>query len=440
MARTAERRAELGLDLNLDGKDARGDGATVRRYLAQGYADISPEGDFGVLKKIIKESANDDDAYPGGASYALEGCPTTIHYIGRLADGTGSIYDTTREVVDGKNVGGTDDPFTFNVGREKAILGFDAAVGSMHKGEVASFLFLSEYAYGTKGCPPKVVPGAALEVEIELISWKAPLPRFPSQQEIAESRRKRREKDLADYKANPPPSNDEKIEAANKEREAGNVLYAQKEYEKAKEKYDAGFVNIFIGKEEWSRVTSDQDKAKINACKKLLHLNRGMVKLKLERYHDALWDCDKALEIDPCNVKGLYRRCLVYTAKLNNELQKEKDGKFWVCEKAWELHDNAKSDICKAIEEQLKEKEDGADADKSLLRAQNALRRSCAVLKKYTARYKDQQKTLYRDKIMVPLEKQNQAKRIKELKNAQEKIYEDMPELEDDEDEADSAR
>ena len=109
----------------------------VQRYLDKGYVDITEEGDFGVLKKMLSPGAPDDSMPPG----PNEGCPTTVQFVGRIVDG--SIYETTRDVVDGKNVGGTDEPFVFNVEREKAIPGFDVAVKSMHKGETSSFLFLS---------------------------------------------------------------------------------------------------------------------------------------------------------------------------------------------------------------------------------------------------------------------------------------------------------
>ena len=164
---------------------------------------------------------------------------------------------------------------------------------------------------------------------------------------------------------------------------------------------------------------------KINACKKVLHLNRGMCKLKMKRYHDALWDCDKALEIEPENVKGLYRRCLVYTAKLGVELQKETDGEFWVVDKAWKLHDSAKADIDKAIDVQKKE---SGTVDKFIIKAQAALQKSRVKLKAYTANYKEQQKTLYRDRIMAPLEEENRRLAEKERLAATEAVYDDMPE------------
>lgn len=97
--------------------------------------------------------------------------------------------------MDGKHVGGTDDPMKFIVGRGEVVPGFDAAVLSMAKvgarvapppppvlcflwhgtfasrcshvaglvvaqGEVASVVIDAKLAYGDAGCEPKVCCGA----------------------------------------------------------------------------------------------------------------------------------------------------------------------------------------------------------------------------------------------------------------------------------------
>lgn len=43
------------------------------------------------------------------------------------------------------------------------------------------------------------------------------------------------------------------------------------------------------------------------------HLNLAMVHLKLEQYTDVVKNCDSALEIDPTNCKGLFRRGSAYS-------------------------------------------------------------------------------------------------------------------------------
>lgn len=73
---------------------------------------------------------------------------------------------------------------------------------------------------------------------------------------------------------------EDKVEMATKEKEAGNVLFREKEYEKAWKQYDKAFVNVFVGKEEWAELSEDQ-KSFLNAFKAPCHLNRGFCRLKL---------------------------------------------------------------------------------------------------------------------------------------------------------------
>ena len=47
--------------------------------------------------------------------------------------------------------------------------------------------------------------------------------------------------------------------------------------------------------QEWEGFFSEEDKATVRAQKLPLHLNRGMCKLKLGKFEDALWDCDRSV-------------------------------------------------------------------------------------------------------------------------------------------------
>ncbi|KAL3931219.1 MAG: hypothetical protein SGPRY_001215 [Prymnesium sp.] len=52
--------------------------------------------------------------------------------------------------------------------------GLEKGIQLMCTGETARFILRSDYAYGEEGLPPDVPPGASVEFEVELISWKAP--------------------------------------------------------------------------------------------------------------------------------------------------------------------------------------------------------------------------------------------------------------------------
>ena len=140
--------------------------AAVRRpvddldaWLARGYADIS--GDGGVLKKLVRagaprEGRRSGEEVPSHREYLspderpVEGCPVVVQHVGRLLDGR--IYDTSRDVVDGKHAGGTDDPFEFILGRNKVVEGWDVAIATMLQGELSTFVMSASYAYGDEVC------------------------------------------------------------------------------------------------------------------------------------------------------------------------------------------------------------------------------------------------------------------------------------------------
>ena len=46
------------------------------------------------------------------------------------------------------------------------IKGWDAGVATMKKGEKAMLICRSDYAYGDRGSPPKIGPGATLHFEV----------------------------------------------------------------------------------------------------------------------------------------------------------------------------------------------------------------------------------------------------------------------------------
>jgi hypothetical protein len=95
----------------------------------RGFAPLTIDG--GVLKKVLRAGQTPQRV-------PEEGCPTAVQFTARLEDG--EIYETTRNEIDGKLVGGTDDPHEFQLLREKWIRGADLGVASMSVGEVASFV------------------------------------------------------------------------------------------------------------------------------------------------------------------------------------------------------------------------------------------------------------------------------------------------------------
>lgn len=109
--------------------------------------DVSPTGDGGVLKEIIKEGTGEKT--PG------LGAHVEVHYVGTLLDG--SKFDSSRD---------RNETFKFDLGLGQVIKGWDCGVKSMKKGEIAVLTCRSDYAYGKSGSPPKIPPDATLKFEV----------------------------------------------------------------------------------------------------------------------------------------------------------------------------------------------------------------------------------------------------------------------------------
>ncbi len=75
--------------------------------------------------------------------------------------------------------------------------------------------------------------------------------------------------------------------------QAGNFKKALAQYEKMVKVLD---------------VYKEEEKEKTNPSKCVAHLNAALCQLKVNLFQDAKKNCDKALEIEANNVKGLFRR------------------------------------------------------------------------------------------------------------------------------------
>ncbi|XP_018313356.1 FK506-binding protein 59 isoform X2 [Mycetomoellerius zeteki] len=114
--------------------------------------DLTSAQDGGVLKEIIKEGEGD--------SLPTNGCRVKVHYIGSLQDGT--KFDSSRD---------RDKPFTFTLGNNSVIKGWDVGVATMKKGEIAMLTCGPDYAYGKNGSLPLIPADATLKFELEVLDW-----------------------------------------------------------------------------------------------------------------------------------------------------------------------------------------------------------------------------------------------------------------------------
>ncbi|GLT49524.1 hypothetical protein SLA2020_230760 [Shorea laevis] len=219
-----------------------------------------------VLKKILKEGE--------GYDRPSDGTMVQVKLIGKLHDGTIFVKKGYEE-----------EPFEFKIEEEQVIDGVDRSVKTMKKGEVALITIQPEYAFGTTESQQElaVVPAnSTVYYEVEMVSFV---------------------KEKESWELN----SQEKIEAAGKKKEAGNVLFKTGKYKRASKRYEKA-VNFI----DYDSTFSDEEKQQAKLLKVTCSLNNAACKLKLKDYKEAEELCTKVLELDSKNVKALYRRAQAY--------------------------------------------------------------------------------------------------------------------------------
>lgn len=105
--------------------------------------------------RIVTRSPGEGEAMP------QLGNRVTCHYAGRLLDGT--EFDSSYKR-------GT--PFTFRMGLNQVIAGWEEGFGQMRKGQRCTLIVPHWLAYGDKGRPPTIPPKATLIFEVELLDFR----------------------------------------------------------------------------------------------------------------------------------------------------------------------------------------------------------------------------------------------------------------------------
>ncbi|KAA0157949.1 hypothetical protein FNF31_02031 [Cafeteria roenbergensis] len=100
--------------------------------------------------------------HPGDAtSYPKDGMTVRVHYE-TMIEGENLKIDSSRD----RKV-----PLEFRVGLGQVIPGLDVAMKRMSRGQRAKLTIPAAMAYGARGYPPIIPPGAALVMDVELISF-----------------------------------------------------------------------------------------------------------------------------------------------------------------------------------------------------------------------------------------------------------------------------
>jgi FKBP-type peptidyl-prolyl cis-trans isomerase FkpA/FKBP-type peptidyl-prolyl cis-trans isomerase FklB len=140
------------------------EGLLQRRAEARAGAERSAGAEF-LVKAAAEPGAQTTDSglvylelEPGSGESPAAVDEVTLHYHGTLRDGT--VFDSSREGADAT-------PATFALNR--VIPCFSEGLQKMKVGGTSRLTCPSDLAYGERGSPPAIPPGAALQFEVELI-------------------------------------------------------------------------------------------------------------------------------------------------------------------------------------------------------------------------------------------------------------------------------
>ncbi|MDA8018267.1 MAG: FKBP-type peptidyl-prolyl cis-trans isomerase [Thermoanaerobaculia bacterium] len=98
------------------------------------------------------------DLVVGEGDEARPGHQVSVHYVGKLTDGT--EFDSSRT---------RDQPFEFALGQGVVIPGWDEGVAGMRVGGRRRLVIPPHLAYGDRGAGHLVPPGATLDFDVELL-------------------------------------------------------------------------------------------------------------------------------------------------------------------------------------------------------------------------------------------------------------------------------
>ncbi|KAL0346133.1 UNVERIFIED_CONTAM: peptidyl-prolyl isomerase [Sesamum radiatum] len=251
-------------------------------------------GDGGILKKITREgegwaTPNDADEVLGHLCPAMSRAVKTMRkgekaelhvkfslvYVGKLEDGT--VFERR---------GSEEEPFEYTCAEEQIHEGLDRAVMTMKKGEEAVVKISSEFLNAPKD--ERLSSASSFLYDIKLIDFvkEKPFWKMDVQERITSCEAKKHE---------------------------GNILFKAGKFQLASK----NFVNLLTPLQaskyiEYSHSLSEDQKHKANTLRLTCYLNDAACKLKLGEDQEASRLCTKVLQLDPCNVKALFRRSQAY--------------------------------------------------------------------------------------------------------------------------------
>ena len=104
-----------------------------------------------------------EEVQVGTGAEAVRHARVSVHYVGRLADG--STFDSSRD---------RGEPFSFVLGLGQVIRGWEQGLEGMRVGGRRHLLIPPRLGYGSRGAGDKIPPDATLDFDIELLAVEPP--------------------------------------------------------------------------------------------------------------------------------------------------------------------------------------------------------------------------------------------------------------------------
>ena len=227
-----------------------------------GYLDLLGNG---LLRRKVVEGDDIDDIKP------FHGEIVTINTSGKLEDGT--IIDTFTES-------------TFAVGEGDVIQAWDLGVMTTKVGQTIELITDSKYAYGELGRKPDIPSNATITYTIKLLKKEA----APDLNKL----------DI-----------DQRLSMSEQKRERGNALFARNDFPGAIHSYNKAIKILESG----SLQGSPEKLQSLADCRLKCCNNMAACQLKVEAYDAAIISCLSVLDLQPENVKALFRLGKAHTAK-----------------------------------------------------------------------------------------------------------------------------
>lgn len=229
--------------------------------------EVDLSGDGGVTKHTVTE---------GTGPFPSPGDRIEAHYVGTLQS-TGAEFDSSR-----KRAGA----FTFTLGENGVIKGWEIGFAQMRKGEKAVLTIRGDYGYGDRGSPPTIPGKATLVFEVELLKF-GPKPKEKWEM-----------------------SPEELLVEAKKLKELGNEGFKKGDMGAACEAFEEALTYT----KEMSSTTEDGVAKECKELENLLRTNAAQAYINAKDFPKAISMASAVLKEDPTYLKALLRRATAYSA------------------------------------------------------------------------------------------------------------------------------